>query len=194
MDNNHYLIQRRNREMQKDRMRLGISQMINVPLFNMFLIPIIVVSIVMWNGKNKLLSSFDIPQILYPVYKYLASIIAIIIPILLLLLIIESIGVFTARKPEADIQEAFIDQDLRNGCPILVAKKKIKHSEVIRYVFYSGIPLRTWVDKKDAIASTMSIHFVEEIKYYKSNGRMVVLNVANGVEPKKRDNLYDEEF
>jgi len=195
MDNSQYLTKRRNRTMLYLRIRLGIIQLINKPLLNILLIPIIILSVAVWKGKDKLITSFDVPEILFPIFRYSIYIISIMIPILLLLFLIECIGAFTARKDEGDLQEAFDKQELRNGCPILMNKKKVKGSNVIMLEFYSSIPLKTWIDKKDDIADSMNVHFVEQIRYGgKSHGKRIVIFTGTGRKPTDRENLYDEEL
>lgn len=101
----------------------------------------------------------------------------------------------TARKDEADLYEAFGSQERRNGCPVLMDKKRIKGSRVTMREFYSNIPLKAWIERQEEIADSMNIHFVENLKYGgKSNGKRIVMYTAQGRETTARGKLYDEEF
>ena len=195
MDNKDFLTQRRNRTKQRLRIRLGIMQMINRPLLNILLLPIIVGTVFIWIKKDIAFMLFNVPQILFPIYKYSILTLAILLPLLFLLAVIEAIGNITAQKDEGDIKEAFDVQDLRNGCPILMNKKRIKGSTVIMREFYSSIPFKRWVEKMDDIADSMNVHFVEKLKYGgKSNGKRIVMYTAQGRERTSRGELYDEEL
>ena len=194
MNNSQYLIQRRNRMRQRLRIRLGVLQMVHKPLLNIFLIPILILAVVIWKEKHIMLGLFDVPQILYPLFEYSIFFLVVIIPILLVLCMVEVIGNITAQKDEGDIEEAFDVHDLRYGCPILMNKKCNKGSNVTMREYYSSIPLKRWVEKMDDISDSMSVHFVEKIKYGKSNGKRIVIYTAPGREVASRGNLYDEEF
>ena len=115
--------------------------------------------------------------------------------LLLLLFILETIGKLTARKEEVALLIAFSPKDLRNGCPILMSKKRLKETNVIRREYYSDIPLHIWEEKKNAIADAMNIRFVEEIQYGgRANGKRIVLYTTSGRKAEGRGKLYDEEF
>jgi hypothetical protein len=85
----------------------------------------------------------------------------------------------TGRKDEADLQEAFEKNELRNGCPILINKKRIKGSDVIMREFYTEIPEKIWDKRKNEIADSMNIHYVKKDKPFshgeKANGRRIVM-------------------
>ena len=194
-DNNKYLEQRRNSKKQHLRLRLGIFQMIHIPLLNLFLVPIAVLTVFIWIKKDIVLTIFDVPQFLLPIYKYTLIILAVLLPLLFLLALIDSIGNITARKDEADLKEAFDSKELRNGYPILLKKKRIKGSNVTMREFYSSIPMKTWIEKQEDIADSMDVHFVEKLKYGgKSNGRRIIMYTAPGRETTARGKLYDENF
>lgn len=195
MANEQYLIQRRNRRRNKYRFLLGLEQIIYVPLWNLLLIPIVDVFRIMWEWREKMLSTFNLPVILLPVYEYLSFTIVILILLLLLLLFVVGVAELTARGIEGDLQEAFTLQDIQEGgYPILISKRKVRNTKVKRYVFYSAIPLETWMLRKKNIISSHSIHFIEDISYYKGKGRKIALYVSKGVESKKQGDIYDGEF
>lgn len=195
MNDIDYVQQRRNSRKQRLRIRLGVLQMIHNPLLNILLIPIAALTVLICKEKDRLFTIIEVPQILFPLYKYSIVIIATIIPMLIILTLIDSVGNATARKDECDLQEAFDGQDLRNGCPILMNKKNIKGSNVTMREFYSSIPLKIWVEKQENIADSMDVHFVEKLRYGgKSNGRRIVMYTAPGRDTTLRGKLYDDEF
>ncbi|MDF2521750.1 MAG: hypothetical protein K0R84_2378 [Clostridia bacterium] len=195
MDSIQYIEQRRNRTKQRLIIRLGVLQMIHKPLLNILLMPIAVLTVLIWKEKDRLFMIIEVPQVLFPIYKYSIGIIAAIIPMLIILALIDFVGNATARKDECDLQEAFDSQDLRNGCPILMNKKRIKGSDVTIREFYSSIPLKTWVERQEDIPDSMNVPFVEKLKYGgKSNGKRIVMYTATEREATARGKLYDDEF
>ena len=195
MDKEKYLEEQRKRKENSLRFRLGFLQLIHIPILNMLLIPIAVLFIGLWIGKNRLLTFLNVPELILPIFRYTLCIISIVIPIIILLCLIKYIGEISARKDEANLQQAFTKDELRNSCPILMDKKKVKGSNVTMREFYSSIPLEIWNTRKNAIADMMNIHFVEEIQYGgKADGRRIVIFTAPGRIPTKRGNLYDEEL
>ncbi|EOU1503414.1 hypothetical protein QTI76_08560 [Clostridium perfringens] len=195
MEENKYLIQRRNRKKQWLRLRLGVLQLINKPVLNILWVVIGISIVLIIIGKEKLVRYLDVPQILIPVFNLTMNIVIVLIPIILILFMIESIGELSARKDEADLQEAFGKKALRNGCPILMNKKRDKNTNVIMREFYSSIPYNTWIENMDAIADSMNVHFVEKIQYGgRADGKRIVIYTATGRKPIERDELYDEEF
>lgn len=197
MEHNKYIIQRRNRLLQYFRLRLGVLQLIDKPFLNVLLIPIIILFVILWKEKEKIISLFDVPEILFSVFHFSVYFMAIMIPLLLLLFILESIGKLTARKDEVALLIAFEPQELRNGCPILINKKRQKGTRVIRREYYSDIPLHIWEKRKNAIADAMNIRFVvEELQYggRRANGKRIVIYTSSGRKAENRETLYDEEF
>ena len=188
-------INRKNRIKQWLRIRLGILHMIHNPLLNILLIPIVFLAIVLWKEKGKILALYNVPNILLPVWEYSVTFLIIILPILACFLLVSTIGTLTASKDEGNLAEAFDNYDLRNGYPILMSKKRIKGTDVIRREFYSSIPMTVWVDKQEYIADCMNVHFVEPLQYGgKSNGRRIVMYTAKGRKPVSRGDLYDDEL
>ena len=102
------------------------------------------------------------------------------------------------KKDEADLQEAFEKNELRNGCPILINKKRIKGSDVIMREFYTEIPEKIWDKRKNEIADSMNIHYVKKDKPFshgkKANGRRIVMYSGVGREDPERGEIYDEQF
>jgi hypothetical protein len=195
MNNNKYLEQRKNRKKQWYRIRLGVLQFIHKPILNIFGILVIVASFLLVTGKGKAMKYFDIPEVLFPVLNFCMNFMIIFLPIMFALVLFRVIGELTARRDEANLMMAFDSKELRNGCPILMNKKKIKGTSVIIREFHTYIPYNTWFDKKNAIADVMNVHFVEEIEYGgKANGNRIVIKTARGRKSIKRDGLYDDEY
>ncbi|MFH5836186.1 hypothetical protein ACHAL6_08925 [Proteiniclasticum sp. C24MP] len=192
--NNEYTSNRRTRLKEFSRVRLGVYQMFYMPFLIILLIPILILAVIIWREKNKLILLLDIPNIMIPLIQFVVNFLSVSIPLLLLAGLFVTIGNITAQKDEADLEEAFTSQDLRNGCPILVFKKRIRGTEVTVREFQSSIPLNIWIDRMDAIADSMNISFVEKIDYGRANGRRVVIHTVPGREIKSRGNLYDEDF
>lgn len=194
-DNNKYLIERRYRIKQYMRIRLGVLQLFERPYFNIFWIPLVILSIGIWQQKEKAMIFFNVPQILFPAFRYAVYAMSILIPILLLLCVLDTIGELSARRDESNLEIAFTEKELRNGCPILMNKKKVKGTDVTVREFYSNIPLKIWNEKINSISDSMNVHLVETIKYGgKGNGKRIVLCTATGRKPTERDDLYDEEL
>lgn len=195
MDKEKYLKEQRKQKENYLRYRLGFLQLIHKPILNMLLISLGALFIGLWIGKTRLITFLNVPELILPIFRYTLCIISIIIPIIILLWLIKYIGELSARKDEADLQQAFTKEELRNSCPILMDKRKVKGSNVTMREFYSAIPLEIWNTRKNAIADMMNIHFVEEIQYGgKSDGRRIVIFTAPGRKPTERGNLYDEEL
>lgn len=102
-----YRKRRRNRIQRWYRVRLGAIQMINKPVLNIVLLPVIIFSIIIWGKQDLLLVLFKVSDFWMPIYRYMSIILVILFPIISILAIFDTIGNITARKDEADLQEAF---------------------------------------------------------------------------------------
>lgn len=193
-----YRKRRRNRIHRWYRVRLGATQMINKPVLNIVLLPVIICSIIIWGKQDLLLVLFKVSGFWMPIYRYMSIILVILFPSISILAIFDTIGNITARKDEADLQEAFEKNELRNGCPILINKKRIKGSDVIMREFYTEIPEKIWDKRKNEIADSMNIHYVKKDKPFshgeKANGRRIVMYSGEGREDPERGEIYDEQF
>lgn len=194
--NEKYILKRHNRLKLFLRFRFGILQMLYRPLLSILLLPIIVGIIFLWLKKDAVYNLFDVPHFLFPIYHYVISVLLVLLPVICVISAIIGIADILARKDEADLQIAFNLQELRNGCPILMNKKRIKGSKVTMREFYSSIPLvDVWQKKQEAIADAMSVHFVEPLQYGgKSDGRRIVMYTAPGREMTPIGDLYDDEM
>lgn len=143
--------------------------------------------------KKQFVIAFDVPQILASIFNGCMSFVVIFLPVIITIVIIQSIGELVARKDESDIMLVFDKKDLENGNPILIYKKKLKNKSVTVREFYTTIPMSKWQKRKDDLADIMDVHFVGDIEYGgKSNGNIVRLKTAKGRKLVEREPLYDE--
>lgn len=186
---------KKRRKKQWLRICLGIQQMKEKPILNILLLSIMIFTVMLWKVKDGILAMFDVPVILFSVWRGSVYLFLVMISIFSIIFMLEMIGNIIARKDERNLEEAFDGHDLRNGAPILMSKKRIKGTDVIRREFYSSIPMRVWVDKQEYIADCMNVYFVEPFQYGgKSNGRRIVMYTTKGREATSRGILYDDEF
>lgn len=190
--------ERYKRKKQRLRIRLGFLQLIHKPFLNLLWIPIITaVLLTAWGRKaavDYLAHDNTIPAMLHPVLCWLVTVIAVILPILLVLSMLEWIGERTARRSESSLVVAFDAKHLIHKCPVLMDIYRIKGTDVTVREYYSLIPYKNWIEKQDAIADAMNVHFVEEIQYSGNNRNRIILKTASGFKNKKQEILYDEEL
>lgn len=152
---------------QRLRIRLGFLQLIHKPFYNLIWIVIVTASLLTaWGRKTAvdyLAHDNVIPSMLHPVFYWLVTVTAVILPILFVLSMVEWIGERTARRSESSLVIAFDAKHLIHKCPVLMDIYRIKGTGVTVREFYSLIPYKDWIEKQDAIADAMNVHFVEEI-------------------------------
>lgn len=193
--NNQYIQQKWNRKRNFCHWKLGIMQMIQLPLLNILLLPIIALTLIIWVNMDYAFTVFDVPKSILPIYTVIIKAFGVLIPLLLVWVMIDAIGTIIARKDEALMQMAFEEKELRNGSPILMYKRKDKKTGVTIREWYSPIPMKLWVEHQEEIADAMNIHFIQNFRYGgKSNGSRIVMYSAEGREATARGVLYDEEF
>lgn len=197
MEDNNYNIKRTNQIKQFSRIKLGFQQFKYKPFLNLLWLFVIFVTAILIVVKNEYIEIINITQPIATIFNIVLNVFAFLIPILMIFAILEKVGECTAQKDEAKLNIAFDSKALKNGCPILVNKRKIKGTGVTVCEFYSNIPYAVWIDKKEAIADAMNVHFVEEIQYggkNNNNGKLIVIKTAKGRKPIDRGILYDNEF
>lgn len=197
MENNTYNIRRKNQIKQLMRLKLGFNQLIHKPILNLLWLLVCFVTAIIIVLKNELTEIINIPPLIEPVFNIALNVFVFLAPIIMTFAILEYIGELTARRDENKLMVAFSAKDLRNGCPILISKKKVKGTDVTVREFYSNIPHEIWIEKKEAVADAMNVHFVEEIQYGgkgNNNGKIIVIKTSKGRKPTDRGILYDEEF
>lgn len=179
------------------RLKLGFNQLIHKPILNLLWLFVGLLTAIIIVLKNEFVEIANIPQLIEPIFNVTLNVFVILLPIIMIFAVLEYIGELTARKDENKLMVAFSAKDLRNGCPILISKKKLKGTDVIIREFYSNIPYEIWIEKKEAVADAMNVHFVEEIQYGgkgNNNGKRIVIKTAKGRKPTDKGILYDEEF
>lgn len=193
--NEVYIQKRQNRQKLFFRLRFGISQMIHKPWLNILLFPIIAGTIYLWMKKDVIYTLFDVPYFMQSMYHYTILTLLIMLPVVCVFAVIIGLANIFAQKDEADLLNAFTPQELRNGCPILMSKKRIKGTNVICREFYSNIPMRIWVERQGDIEDALNVHFVEKLQYGAgANGKRIVMYTAKGRKHTKKEDLYDDEF
>lgn len=195
MNNIQYNQNRYNRKRQWYRFKLGIYQLRNYPVINIIWIGFIVGMCFLIHLRKIVLTSFDVPQLLKPVFSGCMTFFIIVFPALLVIGLLQGIGELTAKRDEADIFRAFSDnRDIKNEAPILIYKKKIKSKEVTVREFYTTIPMERWQQKKESISDIMNIHIIGEIEYCNHNGNRIIMKSAKGRKITGRGVLYDDTF
>lgn len=197
MKNNTYNIRRKNQIKQLMRFKLGFNQFIHKPILNILWLLVCFVTAIIIMLKNELTAIINIPKLIEPALNIALNVLVFLIPIIMIFAVLEYIGELTAHKDENKLMVAFSAKDLRNGCPILISKRKIRGTDVTVREFYSNIPYDVWIEKKEALSDAMNVHFVEEIQYGgkgNNNGKIIVIKTAKGRKPIDRGILYDEEF
>lgn len=193
---------RYNRKRRNYRICLGVKEFIRKPALNMLWIPIIALVIGIFLGKDAVIAylvhDMDNPEILHFILNLLIIFFILLLFPLIIFAIFEKAGELSARWSEACLVAAFSANDLRHGHPILIDKYRIKGTGVTVREFYSPIQYKTWLDKRDAIADAMNIHFVgEEIQYggkNNANGNRIIIKTAKGRKKAEQGVLYDEEL
>lgn len=190
------------RRKQRSRICLGAKQLIHNPILNLLWLPVIIAVILIIWGKKIVLYyltyDIDIPQTLYSIFNGIITFIIALLLILLVFAMLEIIGELTARKDENALLIAFGTKQCNFGCPILINKYRIKGTKVTFREFYSlAIHYKLWIDRQDAIADAMNVHFVDEIKYGGKNnadGNRIIIKTAKGRKSIGQGALYDEEL
>lgn len=176
------------------RIKLGISQFSNYPFLNFIWVLIAVGTVLLVNGKGKIVDMLYTTPQLTPITNVCLNFLFAFIPIIISISIIQGIGELTARKDEADLLFVFDKKELINGCPILIYKRTLKNGVTVRE-FYSKIPMSRWLERKEAIADIMNVHFVGDFEYGgKSDGNKILIKTAKGRKAKDRGILYDDRF
>lgn len=194
--NKQYNQNRYNRKRNISHWGLALQQIRQYPLMLVLFLPIVILAVVIWIKMDYMLSIFNVPKILFPLFEIAIKAIGIIIPIILAWAIIETIGLLTSQKDEASILMAFDEKELRNGSPILMYKSKDKTRGYIRRVWYSSIPLKIWIEHQDGIEHQMKESIIKELDYddrAKDNG-IVMISVKGMKRVKEEKPVLDNEL
>lgn len=195
---NSYLKKKRNKIELLLRLFMGLQQLIYRPYKNWMILTFIGAFSIVWKGRYKLFGFAVIPECLTPIYQYLVAVMLLIALVLFLLLLIKQIGYWSSRRDEGCLIVAFKPVDLRNGYPILISKRKLKGTDVVRREFYTMIPKNRWEELQEEIADALNVTFVKPCIEYggkrkDKSHRMVIYTTPNR-RHKERGILYDEEL
>lgn len=179
------------------RLRLGFEQLINRPYFNMLLCIMFIPFLVAWNNLDFFLPIEFIPEeLLDPCYSIVSALLAFTL-ILCELVVIRTIGYFTARKFEKILSIVF-STSYDYECPIMRSCKTDRHNGLNVYEFYSEVPKSKWEDNYESIAEKKNIHFVAPRITYggkrANNGNFIKLYTQKGILPPEREIMRDTEF
>lgn len=198
MNNKQFNEQRHNRKKQQFRFFLGVHQLLNYPLLNLFWIIFAVGVVFMVIVEKKYNANIEVYPMFKPIFSACMAAIIIIFPVICAIGLIQFIGFCFAIKDEADLELVFGDKrDVKNQPPILIYKKKDKKSGVIKREFYTAIPMERWQEKKEAICDRLDIHLIGDITYggrKKNKGNHIYFESTKGRNPKERGVLYDDTF
>ena len=103
METPDYIKRRRKRKQQYLRVRLGILQLMHVPSLNLVWLPIIAGAVFLWVEKDMVFKFFDVPGLLFPIYRCVVMALVVLIPILCVIAMLDVIGERTARTDEAKL-------------------------------------------------------------------------------------------
>lgn len=191
-ENNIYMQKQWNRKRNFCHWKLGIRQMIQFPMLNILLFPIIALTVIIWLKMDYAFAMFNVPEIILPIYTITIRALGILIPILLVWELIDMIGTLTARKDEAFLQMAFYERELVNGAPLLMSKAKDKKAGITVRKWYSPIPLKIWIERQDRIEHHMREHLKKEFEYDDANDSRIVMYSAKGTKHVEEENpVYD---
>lgn len=198
MDNKKFNEQRYRRKKSTYRLWLGIQQFVNYPILNLFWVLYVIGYILLVIVEKKFIASMEVNSIFTTIFPFCMKAILIIVPIICAIGLIQFIGFCFAIKDEADMDIVFCDKrDVKNQPPMLIYKKKVRKSGVIKREFYTTIPMERWQEKKEAICDRMDIHLIGDITYggrKKNKGNHIYFESAKGRNPKERGVLYDDTF
>lgn len=198
MNNKEFNEQRHSRKKQQYRFTLGIQQLWNYPLLNLIWILFAVGVMFLVMAEKKYVAKVNVYPLFESIFSACMKIIAIILPIICAIGLIQLIGFYFAIRDEADMEIVFGDKrDVKNQSPVLISKKRNRKTGVITREFYTTIPMERWQEKKEAICDRMDIHLIGEITYggrKKNKGNHIYFESAKGRKPKEKGVLYDETF
>lgn len=176
---------------------LGVQQLFYCPYTNIPIILLIALFASAWINRGRLISLLGISELLLPVFRYSISTVLILSFLVFLVGWIGWLGSITARHDENCLAKAFTEHERRNGCPVLIYRRKPKYTDVTARVFYSDIPLKYWIERQEEIADQLNVHFVRLPDYggkNNNNRKLILIHTAPGRNPKDRGILYDEEL
>lgn len=176
------------------RFSLAVQQLISRPYLNLFPLAILVSFYRFWIQKSGFYA--NAPKLILPLWRGIVQVGGTAPFVILFILTVYWIGALTAKRDECNLRLAFTEQDLRNGCPVLIKKSKDKKTGVTTRVFFSQIPMERWRKCKESIADFMNLHFVKPDLEYggknKDKGKLIMMYSKKGRKQPERGVLYDE--
>lgn len=196
MEINEYNRRKYHRKRLWYRIRLGLEQFLNYPVLNIIWLLFGIGVVFLAIGERKLTASLEVASILEPIFVGSLNFLVAFFSIICAIGIIQSVGDFTARKDEGNMNIVFGDRcDVKQQSPILISKKKVKKKNVVVREFYTTIPMERWHEKKESIADILNVSIVGEIEYGgKYDGNKILLKTIQGRKIVKKDVLYDDTF
>lgn len=185
-----------NRKKNFSHWGLAFQQIKINPALAVTYLPIVVATIVIWIRMDNLLTFFEVPKIISPIYEITVKAFGVIIPTILAWGVIEVIGSLTSRKDEQSILMAFDEKELRNGSPILMYKSKDKTRGYITRVWYSPIPLGIWIERQDRVEHQMRETIIKELDYDEraKDNRIIMISVKGMKHIREEKPFYDNEL
>ncbi len=190
--NDNYIKAKHFRIKQMARIKLGLMQFLRYPILNLLWLLVVMFVVVWKQGENTLLAIIDLPNLMHSIVSYTLQILGVILPILITMYIIHTIGEIVARKDESALVIAFSANELSKGNPVLIKRCKIQKSDVTMRIYYSNIALKIWQARQLEIADALNVNFVEPIQYADNNGKKIMLLTTKGRKPTERGTLYAE--
>ena len=179
------------------RFYLGIKQMVCRPYTAIPVIIMIGLFITGWINKGKIFPLDKFPDLLQRIFQYSISAALILIFLVLLFAWAIFLGALTARNDEKKLMKAFTEFERRNGCPILIRRRKLKGTDVTERVFYSDIPLTCWQERQNDLEHQFSSHFIKLEDYggkRGNNSKLILIHMPPGKSAEDRGILYDDEL
>lgn len=179
------------------RLRLGFEQLINRPYYNAFIFLMLIPFLVAWNNLDFFLPIEVIPEELLASCYTAISVLLALAFVLCELIVIRTLGFFTARDFEEILSVVFsVSYDFE--CPIMHSCKTNRHNGVTIYEFFSEISKAKWESNMDDIAERKTIHYVSPRITHggkrSDNGNFIKLYTQKGLLPPERGIMHDTEI
>lgn len=200
MNNNYqeYINKKRQQKEAFYRIWLGAQQILQYPLLILFMISIWIPFPIIWEIIKRIMATCFIFSTLQEIMNKMVFSLLIMLFILLDVAFVRIVGMLAAREVESNLVIAFRGLQSTCGHPILIKRKKDKHTGVTVSEFYSEIPLHEWQNAMNSIADILNVHFVNPCIEYggknNDNGRIIRLYTAKGRKLPERGTMYDDEL
>ncbi len=190
--NKEYSINRYQKRKRKYRIKLGLETFIQYPVLNLIWIALTVITVKLTILLYKKIEEQNIPRILEPVYKYLPIIVVIVVFGVIVYAILYEVAEHIAKDDEANIREAFEENELNDMPPILKSKRKIK-KHIYKRTFYTNIPVGRWNELIEEIQVSTETKRKGEIEGGETSREITITSIDVG-EKDESEELSDEEL